>query len=442
MHRSLLISLLALAANAFAGAPAQAVSFQRDIAPILQRRCVNCHGEENAKGGYRLDTFAALQTTGDSGEPPLTAGKSGHSELHRLLTLSDPTERMPQKADALPAGEIAAIKQWIDEGAAFDGADPQRPLAELARDVHLRPAPAHYARAIPVTALAFNGDGRRLAVSGYREVLLYNTVDTTLARRIGGVPERITSLAWNPQKNLLAVGGGTPGQWGTVALVDVATGYQLRFLCDLPELVLAVDFAKDGSTLVAGAGDRALRVFDVSTGKAIKTLRLHADWVQDVAFNSDGTRLVTASRDRTARVLDTSDWHQVASYQGHDTALLAATFSSDGSRVISTGARGEGQVWNPEQANKRVDLSDIGSDARQLVSGWFGVAAAGSDGAIRLYQAEQRSPWLVLQGNHDAIQALSASRNGDYLASGSASGEVIIWSSGCWAPVAQFTAKP
>ncbi len=442
MPRSLLISLVALAANALAGAPAQTVSFQRDIAPILQRRCVNCHSEENAKGGYRLDTFTALQTAGDSGEPTVTAGKSDHSELHRLLTLSDSTERMPQKADALPAEEIAAIKQWIDEGAAFDGADPHRPLAELVRDVHLRPAPAHYARPIPVTALAFNGDARRLAVSGYREVLLYNTADSTLARRIGGMPERITSLAWNPQKNLLAVAGGTPGQWGTVALVDVANGYKTRFLCDLPELVLAVDFAKDGSTLVAGAGDRALRVFDVSTGKVTKTLRLHADWVQDVAFNSGGTRLVTASRDRTARVLDTADWHQVASYQGHDTALLAATFSADGSRVISTGARGEGQIWHPEQANKRADLSDIGSDARQLVSGWFGFAAAGSDGAIRLYQAEKRDPWLVLQGNRSAVQSLAVSKHGDYLASGNAAGEVVIWSSQCWAPVTSFVAAP
>ena len=441
MVRSLTTLIFVLSAAAFAGTQPGGISFQRDVAPILQRRCVNCHNEENAKGGYRADSFAALQKPGDSEAAPLAPGKPEASELHRLLVTTDADERMPQKADALPPEESAAIRDWIAQGAIYDGGDPARSVAELVRDFHLRPAPARYARPVPVTALAFNGDGRRLAVSGYREVLVWNTAEATLARRIGGMPERITALAWHPQKNLLAVAGGTPGQWGTIALIDVANGYRARFLCDLAELVLTVAFSNDGGTLVAGGGDRALRVIDTSTGKTTKVLRSHADWVQDVAFNPGGTRLVTASRDRTARVLDTADWQQVASYQGHDTALLAAAFSPDGSRVF-TSARGTGHIWHPEQANKRGELADIGNDARQLVSGDFGIAAAGSDGAIRLYQAETKEPWLVLREHRHSVQALAASRNSGLLASGSADGEVIVWSSSCWAPVARFVAVP
>jgi WD40 repeat protein len=433
--------IAASAAAALGGEPGSAVSFQRDIAPILQRRCVNCHNEDSSKGGFRLDTFAALQKPGDSEASPIIPGKPEGSEIHRLLVTADPDERMPQKADALPSEELEVIKRWIEEGAAYDGGDANRSVAELVRDFHLRPAPTKYARPVPITALAFNGDGRRLAVSGYREVLIWNTPEGTLARRIGGMPERITSLAWQPQKNLLAVAGGTPGQWGTVALIDVTNRYRVRFLCDLPELVLSAEFSKDGSTLVAGAGDRALRIFDTSSGKTTKVLRLHADWVQDVAFNPDGTRLVTASRDRTARVLDTADWHQITSYQGHDTGLLAAAFSRDGSRVITT-ARNSGHIWHPEQGNKRGDLLEIGPDARQLVSGTFGIAAGGSDGALRFYQGEGKEPWLVLKEHHDAVQSVTVSRNGDLLASGSADGEVIVWSPSCWAPVTRFFAVP
>lgn len=440
MFRLISIALLFAAADARAGVEGN-VSFQRDIAPILQRRCVNCHNEENDKGGYRLDHFAVLTRPGDTGEQPIVPGNPKDSEIHRLLVTEDSTERMPQKADALPPEEIALIERWIQQAGAFDGVDTTQPLAELARGVHLRPAPAHYARPIPVTALAFNGDGRRLAVSGYREVLIWNTAEGTLARRLQGMPERITSLAWHPQRNLLAVAGGTPGQWGTVALIDVANKYSVRFLCDLPELVLDIDFAKDGNLLAAGCGDRALRLFDTSTGKTEKVLRLHADWIQAVAFNPAGTRLVTASRDRTARVLDTSDWHQMSSYQQHDTALLAAAFAPDGSRVFTT-ARGHGHVWHPEQANKRAELADVGAESRQLVSGTFGVAAGGADGAIRLYQEEAREPWLALRGHRDSIQAMTATKTGELLASGSADGEVIIWTSACWAPVMRFKAMP
>lgn len=388
-----------------------------------------------------MDSFAALKTAGDSGAEPIVAGKAKGSELFRLLVTKDSDERMPQKADALPIEEAGLIGRWIEEGAIFDGSDPSRPLAELVRESYLRPAPDHYPRPAPVTALAFNGDGRRLAVSGYREVLLWDIARGSLARRIGGMPERISSLAWTPQKNLIAVAGGSPGQWGSVILLDANQQYRARFLCDLPELVLSVDFNREGTILVAGCGDRTLRVFDTSTGKQTKVLRLHADWVQDVAFNPGGTRLVTASRDRTARVLDTADWHQISSYQDHDTALLAATFSSDGSRVFST-AKGSGQIWHPEQANRRGTLNDLDGDARKLVSGPFGVAAGCGDGTIRFYQGESKNPWMLLSEHRDSVESLATTRNGELIASGSADGEVIVWTSACWAPLTRFVATP
>src|SRR5258706_194186 len=51
-------ALTGLAAAVASGASdSPAVSFKKDIAPLLQRRCAACHGEESSKGGYRLDTF-------------------------------------------------------------------------------------------------------------------------------------------------------------------------------------------------------------------------------------------------------------------------------------------------------------------------------------------------------------------------------------------------
>ena len=73
---------------------------------------------------------------------------------------------MPQKADALPAHEIALIERWIKEGAINDAGPPDRPLTELVRATFLKPAPEKYARAVPVTALAFSPIGTQIAVSG------------------------------------------------------------------------------------------------------------------------------------------------------------------------------------------------------------------------------------------------------------------------------------
>jgi len=300
-------------------AEARPVIFRTEIAPLLQRRRAACHCEESAKSGYRLDSFRLLQKAGDGGDAPVIAGKAKESALFKLLLEKDPEDRMPQKANALPASEIAFVERWLNAGATFDGGDPARPLAELVRETFLRPAPAHYARPEPITALAFNGDGKRLAVSGYREVMIWDPAIGTLERRLGGMPERISVLAWHPKRNLLAVAGGTPGQWGTVALVDVSHGYAIRFLCDLLEMVLSVVFDHNGDTLVAGCGNRTMRIFNVSGGKQTRILRQHADWVQAVVFNPKGTSLVSVSRDRTARVFDTVTWELDAAHEGHDT---------------------------------------------------------------------------------------------------------------------------
>ena len=46
---------------------ADAINFERDIAPILEERCIDCHGGAKEKSGLRLDTRANLLRGGDSG---------------------------------------------------------------------------------------------------------------------------------------------------------------------------------------------------------------------------------------------------------------------------------------------------------------------------------------------------------------------------------------
>src|SRR5438876_1151610 len=41
-----------------------AVSFKKEIAPILVKKCLKCHGPEKAKGGYQLHTFEVLMKPG------------------------------------------------------------------------------------------------------------------------------------------------------------------------------------------------------------------------------------------------------------------------------------------------------------------------------------------------------------------------------------------
>lgn len=106
------------------------VSFAKDVAPILVDKCIGCHTEGDAKGGLRLDTFAAMEKGGARG-PLAVAGNGPNSWLVQKLVTPNAQQRMPKGGEALKEKEIQAIITWINEGAKFDGADKNVELASL-----------------------------------------------------------------------------------------------------------------------------------------------------------------------------------------------------------------------------------------------------------------------------------------------------------------------
>ena len=95
------------------------IDFARDIQPILAARCYDCHGAEKAKAGLRLTSRAHALLGGESGAPAITPSDSAKSVLIQRVLTDDENDVMPQKADRLPAAEIALLKRWIDEGAVW-----------------------------------------------------------------------------------------------------------------------------------------------------------------------------------------------------------------------------------------------------------------------------------------------------------------------------------
>lgn len=91
--------------------------FDKDILPVIQKSCSECHGKDKQKGKLRLDSFAELQKGAD-GEPVVTAGKAGESSFLVRISLPDSDdERMPPKGNRLSDSVNALIKRWIEQGA-------------------------------------------------------------------------------------------------------------------------------------------------------------------------------------------------------------------------------------------------------------------------------------------------------------------------------------
>jgi len=97
------------------------VDFQKDIQPILEKRCWKCHGEDKQESGLRLDLRAAMLRGGDLGIPALVPGRPEKSALIEAVKHLDPELKMPPKRRKLPEEEIQLLSRWIKAGAVWPG---------------------------------------------------------------------------------------------------------------------------------------------------------------------------------------------------------------------------------------------------------------------------------------------------------------------------------
>ena len=91
---------------------AEPVSFSREVLPLLSDNCLSCHGQDagHRKADLRLDTQEGAREVLKSGD------------FIDRITTDDPDEIMPPPKSHKPklkADQIALLKRWISEGAAW-----------------------------------------------------------------------------------------------------------------------------------------------------------------------------------------------------------------------------------------------------------------------------------------------------------------------------------
>lgn len=95
--------------------PAKSPSY-KDLAPIFQTHCIQCHAGSRPPLGLRLDNYENLMKGADR-EPVVVPGEPKKSALFRRI-IGDEKPRMPRNGPPwLNEKETALIKQWIAEGA-------------------------------------------------------------------------------------------------------------------------------------------------------------------------------------------------------------------------------------------------------------------------------------------------------------------------------------
>ena len=93
------------------------IDFSTQVKPILNKKCISCHGGVKQNGGFSvLFPEEALDTT-ESGKYAIIPGDPRHSEMIRRINESDPELRMPYKEEPLTKEEIRILTLWVEQGA-------------------------------------------------------------------------------------------------------------------------------------------------------------------------------------------------------------------------------------------------------------------------------------------------------------------------------------
>ena len=107
---------LVVQATALFGAGVDDQLFRDKVAPVLERRCIHCHGGRAPKGNLSLTTSVGALKGGDGG-PAVVPGKPDLSLLLEMISGDRPA--MPQKEKPLSRDEVAHIRRWIETGASW-----------------------------------------------------------------------------------------------------------------------------------------------------------------------------------------------------------------------------------------------------------------------------------------------------------------------------------
>jgi mono/diheme cytochrome c family protein len=98
------------------------LEYNKNILPILEARCWDCHGKGVAKGGVAFDHVAELivkePLVKSKQLPIILVGKPGSSAMMKAIQKPMTAKgHMPPKGARLTAEQIALIEAWIQQGA-------------------------------------------------------------------------------------------------------------------------------------------------------------------------------------------------------------------------------------------------------------------------------------------------------------------------------------
>lgn len=394
-----------------------------DAAAVEAAAALKAAGEAKAAAEKAVaDTQAESQKLQAAANQTLAAAKATYTDARNKLAAAD-TAAGGAQAVVATANEVAAL-------ATTALAEVQRPVAAVAFspsgaqlavaggagrvDFYSSEAgvPLHQlnsagdtpaadaAPAAGFVAAAYVGGERLLTAAEDRGLAVWAALPVwSLQRKIGSVDSptpfvnRVTALAFSPNGELLATGGGEPSRSGELQIWNVASGELVHQIADAhSDTVFAVAFSDDGKYLASCGADRFMKVFETATGKFVKSFEGHTHHVLGVSWRADGRMLATAGADNVIKVWDFNTGEGVRTIAGFKKELTAIDFLGVSDNFVVT--TGDNQVLTRNTGGGSgpafPGATDFMYSLRATLDGKI-VVAGGQDSVLRVWDQAGKS---------------------------------------------------
>ena len=413
-----------------------AVDFEKEILPIMRRKCLACHNNTDAESDLVLETPQSILKGGSEG-PAAVPGKGAESLLLRVTARQAEPFMPPEDNDVgakpLTPEELGLLKLWIEQGAKGE----VRGQAEL----NWQPLPPGVN---PIYSVTVSPDGQFVAAGRANQIFMYHVpskrevgrltdpalMETDIYNRPGvSHLDLVQSLQFSPDSQLLASGG-----YRTVKIWRRAPNDRKLSIVDLESLPTAVAVSPDGKAVAISQQNGSVLLM---SGVSVKSLSGHKEAVTGIRFFGEGSRIVTSSLDRTFRVFSASDGEPLLVVET-PSPLNDVELVEKESRIATAGADNVVRLWElPESlpdaegttlepsselkghSGPITSLARVGAAGAQLLSG-------SQDGTFRYWEVGTGK--VLRQVKHGGpVESVAAHPDGSRFASASSDNTAKLW---------------